>query len=197
VAPSNNAAIFLSFSRSSCSVLKEFSNLLGKGIVVFDDLGGTGNIAYKIASLSQAITTQILITDDDRAGREADKKAGRAGLIEKYRFSWKRPAASFRSTELEDMIDPDLYWDTLQKDLGVNLDRSTFLGSQDCWSDRMKITYEAGAKRWSTSIENNMKATIAELVSKLPDSAVAKQWPSLVNNMLSAITALISTKDTA
>jgi hypothetical protein len=85
----------------------------------------------------------------------------------------------------------------LQKDLGVNLDKATFLGSQDSWSDRMKITYEAGAKRWSASIENNMKATIADLVSKLPDNAVAKQWSSLVNNMLSAITALISTKDKA
>jgi hypothetical protein len=42
-----------------------------------------------------------------------------------------------------------------------------------------------------------MKATIADLVSKLPDNAVAKQWSSLVNNMLSAITALISTKDKA
>jgi predicted ATP-dependent endonuclease of OLD family len=175
---------------------QEYSDLLGKGIVVFDDLGGTGNIAYKISSLSQAITTQILITDDDKAGREADKKAGQAGLYEKYRFGWKRPAISFRSTELEDMIDPDLYWNALQKDLGVNLDRETFLRSEDSWSDRMKITYEAGAKRWSTSIENNMKATIADLVSKSPDNAVAKQWSSLVNNMLSAITALISTEDT-
>ena len=72
-----------------------------------------------------------------------------------------------------------------------------FVDSQDSWSGRMKITYEAGAKRWSASIENNMKATIADLVSKAPDSAVDKQWSSLVNNMLSAITALISTKNPA
>jgi predicted ATP-dependent endonuclease of OLD family len=176
---------------------QEFSDLLGSGRVVFDDLGGAGNIAYKISSLSQAITTQILITDDDKAGREADKKAEQAGLCEKYRFGLKRPATSFRSTELEDMIDPDLYWNILQSNHGVNLDRTIFLGSQNSWSDRMKITYEAGAKRWSPSIENNMKNTIADLVSKSPDSAVAKQWSSLVNNMISAITALICTRDTS
>ncbi len=175
---------------------QEFSGLLGKGKVVFDDLTGTGNIAYKLSSLNQAITTQILITDDDKAGRDADKKAGQAGLEDKFRFGWRRPPDSFRSTELEDMIDPALYWDVLEKEFGVSLDKHIFGNSQNSWSERMKISYEAGAKRWSSSIENNLKAMLADLVSKSPDNAIAKEWSSLVDNMLSAITTLISAKKT-
>lgn len=175
---------------------QEFSDLLGKGKVVFDDLTGTGNIAYKLSSLNQAITTQILITDDDKAGRDADKKAGQAGLEDKFRFGWRRPPDSFRSTELEDMIDPTLYWDVLEKEFGVSLDKHRFGNSQNSWSERMKISYEAGAKRWSSSIENDLKAMLADLVSKSPDNAIAKEWSSLVDNMLSAITTLISAKKT-
>jgi AAA15 family ATPase/GTPase len=169
----------------------QFSALLAEGRVVFEDLEGTGKIGYKISSLSQAITTQILITDDDKAGREADKKAGQAGLADKHRFTWKRPSASFRSTELEDVFDLDLYWDKLQSEFGVALDRDSFQAGQDSWSDRMKIAYEAGGKRWNSSVEDNMKIRLAELASEAPANAVAREWSVLFDNVLSAITALI------
>ena len=89
---------------------KSFNLQVMNGKIVFDDLGGAGNITYKLSTLNQAVTTQVLITDDDKAGREADRKAGIAGLAEKYRFTWRRPPHLFLSTEVEDMLDPALYW---------------------------------------------------------------------------------------
>jgi putative ATP-dependent endonuclease of OLD family len=93
---------------------ESFNYQLMNGKVVFDDLAGTGNIGYKLSTLSQAVTTQFLIVDDDKAGREADKRAGLAGLDEKYRFTWRRAPSLFVSTELEDLIDHNLYWSTLE-----------------------------------------------------------------------------------
>ena len=129
-----------------------FNYQLMNGKVVFDDLAGTGNIGYKLSTLSQAVTTQFLIVDDDKAGREADKRAGLAGLDEKYRFTWRRAPSLFVSTELEDLIDHNLYWSTLENRFGVKLDQTGFSARKDTWSERMKATYENGGKggprRW-------------------------------------------------
>ena len=51
------------------NINENFSLQITNGKVVLDDLGGVNNIGYKLSSLSQAISTQILITDDDRAGQ--------------------------------------------------------------------------------------------------------------------------------
>ena len=170
---------------------QKFDTFLAEGKIVFDDMGGTGKIGYKISSLSQAVTTQILITDDDRAGKDADKKAGQAGLTDKQRFTWKRPSALFRSTELEDLIDPNVYWEALQKDFGVVLDQQKFKVLQDSWSERMKIIYEAGGKRWNSQVEMNMKNTIAKKVSQNPTNAIANEYELLIDNVISATTEII------
>jgi len=169
----------------------DFKTLFDSGKIVFDDMGGAGNIQYKISHLSQSVTTQILITDDDKAGRDADKKAGLAGLDEAHRFTWKRPSEIFRATELEDLINKDLYWDTIQTDFGVNLNSAEFDSSKDKWAERMKVAYEAGGKRWSSSIENNMKSSISKLVSTTPSHAVATTHTQLVDNILSAIVKVV------
>lgn len=169
----------------------DFKALFASGKIVFDDMGGAGNIRYKLSHLSQSVTTQILITDDDVAGRNADKAAGLAGLEEAHRFTWKRPSEFFRATELEDLINTDIYWDTIQTDFGVYLNRAEFDVSKDKWAERMKVAYEAGGKRWSSSIENNMKGSISKLVSTTSSHAVATTHTQLVDNILSAIVKVV------
>jgi putative ATP-dependent endonuclease of OLD family len=170
----------------------QFKSLTNSGKVVFDDLGGTGNVSYKISSLSQAITTQILIVDDDKSGRDAYKQAEQAGLAEKYRFIWKRPSSTFRGTELEDLINVDLYWDKLESEFGVTLDKIQFSKSPESWSTRMKSAYEAGGKRWGSSVENNMKNFISDLVFELPSDAIALEHLPLIDNVISSIVRLIA-----
>jgi putative ATP-dependent endonuclease of OLD family len=176
------------------TINQSFDLQIANGKVVFDHLEGAGNIAYKLSMLHQAVTTQILIVDDDKAGREADKKAAAAGLSEKYRFTWRRPPEYFVHTELEDMIDPELYWDIFQNKFGVILDKTAFLNRKESWSDRMRAVYELGGKRWSSSIESNMKEEIATLVSGQPSRAISPKHTSVVDNMVAAIVGLMESR---
>jgi putative ATP-dependent endonuclease of the OLD family len=157
----------------------------------FDDLGGAGNIGYKLSTLNQAVTTQFLIIDDDKAGREADRKAKLAGLDDKYRFTWRRPPQTFASTELEDLIDPNLYWCVLESKFGVKLDQAGFIARKDSWSERMKATYENGGKRWSSSVEGQMKDEIARAAAEDPAQAVIAQSRGTVDNIVGAIVAVM------
>jgi putative ATP-dependent endonuclease of the OLD family len=168
-----------------------FSLQMMNGKIVFDDLAGAGNIVYKLSTLTQAVTTQFVIVDDDKSGREADKKAGLAGLDEKYRFTWRRPPKFFGSTELEDLIDPDLYWSNLENRFGVKLDRADFLGRKDTWSERMKATYESGGKRWSSSVESQMKDEIARAAADNPTKAVIVEYRDIVDRIVGAIVAIM------
>ena len=170
---------------------RAFNLQLTNGKVVFDDLGGAGNIPYKLSTLSQAVTTQFLIVDDDRAGREADRKAGQGGLNEKFRFTWCRPPQSFMSTEIEDMVEPNVYWGRIESKFGVRLNRSVFASRTDAWSERMKTTYESGGKKWSSSVEAQMKIEIADAVSQNPAHAIVSEYELIVDNIVGAIVAIM------
>jgi hypothetical protein len=156
-----------------------------------DDLAGAGNIVYKLSALSQAVTTQFIIVDDDKSGREADKKAENSGLDEKYRFTWRRSPKYFVSTELEDLIEPGLYWSNLENRFGVKLDRTDFLDRKDTWSERMKATYESGGKRWSSLVESQMKDEIARVAADNPMMAVIAEYRDMVDRIVGAIVAIM------
>lgn len=169
---------------------KEFSQLISSGKIVFDQIDGTGNIAYKVATLKQIVSNPILILDDDSAGRLCVKKAKETGFVsDKYVYVWKRDAVV--GTELEDIIDPDVYWSKAEADLGVKLSRKNFDGYNEKWSDRMKKVYQAGAKSWSASVENDFKRLVADCVSSSPDSALGKEYYELLDNMIAAILGLV------
>ena len=104
-------------------------------------------------------------------------------------FSWNRP--NFQETELEDLFETDLYWNTLCERLGATLNRQNFEQSNEKWSDRFKKAYQAAGKPWVNSVENDAKKILADLVSENPDAAIKQEFKILVDNILSAVTRII------
>ena len=178
------SAVFL--SRSA-----EFTSLVKKGKVVFDHMGGTGNIVYKVRTLQLSVASPILVTDDDRAGRDCAKKAkDGGGLPEKFHFCWRRSRTS--ESELEDLFQPDCYWGEVETQFGVSLDRKAFESAGGKWSARMQTRFEASGKVWTTSVESNVKATIARCVSASPSTAIAPEWLDLMDSVVGAIVRLMT-----
>jgi AAA15 family ATPase/GTPase len=169
----------------------EFASLVRAGKVVFDEMEGTGNVAYKIRTLQLSVATPILITDDDKAGRDCAKKAKEAGALpDKFIFCWKRQKIG--ETELEDLFDPDCYWVAIEGQFGATLDRRPFNGSTEKWSKRMQAGFEASGKPWNTSIENNVKALVASQVAQNPAKALAPDRQELVENVIRSVAKIIS-----
>ena len=55
----------------------------------------------------------------------------------------------------------------------------------------MKRTYENGGKRWSSSLEGQMKDEIARVVSEAPTKAVIAECKDTVENIVGAIVAIM------
>ena len=169
---------------------QKFSELLSNGKVVFDYMEGTGNIVYKISTLRLMVANPILLTDDDIAGRECEKKAKNNGALpEKYHFCLKRSGCE--ETELEDIISPDCYWASVEKVFGVKLDRNVFDASNGKWSKRIKSTFTAGGKPWNNIIENEVKKEVANCVCLNPKGAISINSEHLIDNIINAILSLV------
>jgi putative ATP-dependent endonuclease of OLD family len=165
---------------------EDFSKLLEKRKVIFDEMNGTGNIGYMIQCLGHSVATPVLLVDADKAGRQSAKKAREDGnLSGKYIFMWNRTTSP--ETELEDLIDPELYWTALCSGLGANLSRTKFDQSAEKWSDRLKNVYQLAGKHWTSTIESNAKSIIADRVTASPSNAVKNEHQELVNDVLTAI----------
>ncbi len=170
---------------------QKFSELLNNGKVVFDHMEGTGNIVYKISTLRLLIANPILLTDDDNAGRECERKAKNNGaLLEKYHFCLKRSGCV--ETELEDIISPECYWASVESVFGVKLDRNVFDASNEKWSKRIKSAFTAGGKPWNSSLENDIKKEVAKCACSNPQGAVSICFESLIDSIISAILSLVS-----
>jgi predicted ATP-dependent endonuclease of OLD family len=165
---------------------EDFSKLLEKRKIIFDELNGTGNIGYMLQCLRHSVATPILLVDADKAGRDSAKKARKEGnLPDKYIFMWNRTTPT--ETELEDLIDPELYWTELCDRLGANLSRPTFDQSAEKWSDRLKIVYQKAGKSWTSIIESKAKCIIADRVADSPSNSVKNEYQELVNDIITAI----------
>jgi len=55
----------------------------------------------------------------------------------------------------------------------------------------MKTTYESGGKKWSSSVEAQMKIEIADAVSQNPAHAIVSEYELIVDNIVGAIVAIM------
>lgn len=174
-----------------CSLSQKFDQQFREGKVVFDHLYGTGNIAYKIATLRLNVATPILVLDDDKAGRGCAKKAkAEGGLDDKHMFFVKRPKAP--ETELEDILNSACYWAKARSEFGAQLDRPAFDSAVGKWSTRMQSSFESAGKAWSSSVESNLKKTIAECVKANPSSALDGKGTRLLKSIAEAIASIVA-----
>ena len=163
---------------------------ISEGRLAFDDLNGASNIPYKISSFSQLITTPIILLDDDKAGKGAQKKAEEK-IQSKFIFSWKRPQENYDESEIENFINPSVYWDKIQSELGVNLDLVEFKKSRKSWSETMKSLFEKSGKNWNSSIESNAKTLVCEAIENSPNEAIAEEHLTTFQNILASISKLV------
>ncbi len=174
----------------SLFLISNLKKEISEGRLAFDDLNGASNIAYKISSLSQLITTPIILLDDDQAGRSAQKKA-EGTIPSKFIFSWNRPKKDYDASEIENFINPLIYWDEIQSEFAVTLDLVEFKKSRTSWTETMKGLFEKSGKTWNASIESNAKTLVCQAVGKAPNEAIAEEHSATFQNISDAISKLV------
>jgi hypothetical protein len=154
---------------SNCS--SRLSQALRSGLLAIDSLGGGSNLCYKLGQLRDALCTCHVLLDDDRAGKEAFKKAEAEGLIGMADVTHV-VCPGQQESEFEDMIDVSVYEKHFLETYGVSLASQRFKGRSK-WSDRLRETFSHQGKLWSAQIERRVKVDVMNLVVDNPGDALS------------------------
>lgn len=156
------------------SILSHESQAIAKALkqknLVIEPIGGAGNLSYKLTLLSNALCVTHVLLDNDEAGTTAYRKAEEDKIIKIADVTFVN-CRGMPASELEDCFDREIYTDRVQREFDVDLRDAAFRGNAK-WSDRAKACFERQGKPWSNRVEAQLKAVVAEVVSRDPGAAL-------------------------
>ena len=179
------SALLSSLSPTIAKALKQHQ-------LVLEEIGGAGNLSYKLSTLANALCVTHVLLDNDESGKKAYAKAVEEKTL-------RVADATFVSckgmplSELEDTFDRAVYGAEVLEAFGVDLDDSAFRGNSK-WSDRVRAIFEKQGKPWNDAMKSQVKAVVAEAVSKKPGEALHVQKRSAIDALVEALERKLETK---
>lgn len=141
-------------------------NALKNGVLAIDHLCGASNLSYKASMYKNMLCNVIAFIDNDEAGQKAIKQAIEKRFIcENEYVVCKCPGMN--KSELEDLIEYDVYMDMIDTDYGVRLDVKDFKHNKDIWSNRLKVTFGKQGKLWSDKQEMQIKYAVGQKAERI------------------------------
>lgn len=176
--------------RALLSYLSEsVKKAINSHLLVLEEIGGAGNLSYKLSTLNNALCVFHTFLDHDDAGRQAYEKAESDGLLtlKANTFVTCNGAAD---TEFEDCLNVELYKAVFNEEFGVNLDHSSFKGNKK-WSDRVRSTFLSHGKPWNDKVESAAKLLVANAVKSNPENALNSHKRGSIDALVSSIENLL------
>lgn len=160
------------------------------GTLIIDDMGGAGNLPYKIAFYRNLQCDYHVLLDNDEAGRRAGKNAEAQGLLDVRNTTYTMCAGS-PNAELEDCLNKEAYASSLFDQFGVNLDGREFRGNKK-WSDRVADCFNAQGKQWNDTMEKRVKLCVALAISDNPSLVLNEHKRSSIDALVAALNAMLN-----
>lgn len=130
---------------------------------------GCSKFVPLIKVLRAAICKVHAILDDDDDGREVGERMNANEIATMADITYLR-CSGMRNSEIEDIVDPRIYWDKIAIKYGIVGDVDRKLNAiNKKWSDRIKSIFESSGKQWGESIESDCKTIVADCVVNCSD----------------------------
>ena len=142
----------------------QISSAITNNRLVIKSLGGASNLAHDILDLKNSMCKFFILMDNDKAGKDALDVAKSKSLITEADYKLTICNGSPES-EIEDCIKKEVYEEILLGNFQINLNCKEFKNNKK-WSDRIKEVRLSRGGRWDDKIELEIKAKVAECVSK-------------------------------
>lgn len=156
------------------ALLPRLSVIIEKAIkqhhLVIEQIGGAGNLSYKLTTLSNALCVTHVLLDNDEAGRNAFSKAETEKTIRLVDTTFVN-CNGMPNSEFEDCFNVNSYQAVVLQEFGVDLNHSDFKGNNK-WSDRAKNTFHKQGKQWNNSIESQLKHVVGSAIAQDPVNAL-------------------------
>lgn len=172
------------------SMSEPIKKALQNGTLIIDDMGGAGNLPYKLSFYRNLQCKYHVLLDNDEAGRRAGQDAENHGLLGVRNTTYTICNGS-PNAEFEDCLDKAAYKAAVLEEFGVDLDVSEFRG-QKKWSDRIADCFRAQGKQWSDIIEKRVKLCVANAISMDPSVSLNQHKRSAVDALVVALNAMLN-----
>lgn len=159
------------------------------GTLIIDDMGGAGNLPYKLSFYRNLQCKYHALLDNDDAGRRAGQDAETQGLLNTRNTTYTICNGS-PNAEFEDCLEKSAYAEAVLSEFGVNLNVAEFRGSKK-WSDRVADCFRSQGKQWNDTTEKRVKLCVAEAVPSDPASALNQHKRSSIDALVSALNSMI------
>jgi hypothetical protein len=160
------------------------SALTQRSLAIESLLGGS-NLGYKLSQIGESMCVAHCFLDHDKTGQDAFRKAQLEGLltIADVTFATRD---GLTESEMEDLLNADLYSNMLQTKYGVSTLSPKFKGNRK-WSDRLRDAFKNQGKPWSDSIKAKVKQDVAELVEGSPSTALNDHHRGPIDALIGSI----------
>lgn len=165
------------------------SKAIKSNLLVIEQIGGAGNLPYKLTQLSNSLCVYHCFLDHDDAGREAFEKSEKDGLlsIKNNTFVTCNGATN---TEFEDCLNMGVYENEIKDCFGVNINSPKFRNNKK-WSERVKAVFLDQGKPWNQQIESQVKYVVAEAVKLKPHEALNEYKRNSVDALVESLESLV------
>ena len=179
---------------SLTALMTFLSGILGKALrsnhLIIDEIGGAGNLSYKLSLLSNSLCVCHTFLDNDDSGRKAFEKAESDRLLSLKNCTMVI-CKGMKNSELEDCFEPVVYKQSIGDGFGVDLDVSEFR-SDSKWSRRMEAVFLNQGKQWNTKIKKTVKEVVAQSVSDQPDIALNAHKRNSIDALVRSLESLLA-----
>lgn len=166
---------------------EKLAKAIKNNLLIIDQIGGAGNLSYKLTLLSNSLCVYHTFLDNDEAGRKAYEKAEKENLITIKNNTFITCNGS-RNSELEDSLSISVYKDDIKDEYGVDIGR---LSGNNKWSDKVRDIFLTQGKQWNEKVESKVKYTVANSVKKNPANALNPHKRNSIDALVTSLERMI------
>jgi putative ATP-dependent endonuclease of the OLD family len=183
----NDAAIISQLIRTHSSKL---ASALRSNILVIEAIHGADKLKYHLTILKSQLCITHALLDYDEAGRQAFANAESANITKLAEVTFTK-CIGMRNSELEDLINPDIYKNSFQHEFGIDVSSIASRNNQK-WTERLKNIFEKYAVDFRAIDEKRAKLLVAESVIQNPSIALLENKREALDALIAKLEQLIT-----
>lgn len=169
---------------------EKISKAISSNNFIIDEIGGAGNLSYKLSMYRNIACQYHVLLDNDESGKKAFGGAQSKKLLTIKNVTFTN-CNGFPEAEFEDCLAIKLYKEPIKEEYGVSLTGRDFRNNKK-WSDRVRACFLAQGKPWSTSIEKGIKGFVASLITGDVAIEINEKNSQFIPSLVHAIEEMIS-----
>lgn len=168
----------------------DVKNLLDNNYLSIESLGGGSNFSYKINLFNSMLCSIVFFLDNDQCGISSFEDAKQKSLVTDVDGTFAI-VQGYKESEIEDMIEVEVYSDIIYRRYGVQLAAPKFKNSKKKWSNKVCELFKSSGKLWNDKIEDEIKEIVADALVAYKGNGIKMNCLGPVQNLIDTIKSKI------